>query len=176
MPLIFGGIMSLKELRERKASITKKSFSRVFIFLLIVVSCFLVWGTWLCRIYALGIGISMVWSGIASIFSGQNFLVHTGTSSPLPLFQFNPGLGNFCVGWGILCSVIVGWGKELSDKFLLIYVAILGIVNLVVGLMNLLGTLAEIFISVPGLWGSILSITIGLSIVYAGTLTWEAAK
>jgi hypothetical protein len=175
--------MNLEELWKRKASITKKSFSRVFIFLFIVVSCFfivvscfLVWGTWLCRIYALGIGISMVWSGIASIFSGQDFLVHTGTSNPLPLFQFNPGLGIFCVGWGILCSVIVSWGKELSGKFILICAAILGIVNLVIGLMNLLGMLAEIFISGHGLWGSILPILIGYPIVYAVASSWEVAK
>jgi hypothetical protein len=164
--------MNLEELWKRKASITKKSFSHVFIFLFIIISCFLVWGTWLCRIYALGIGISMVWSGIASIFSGQDFLLHTGTSNPLPLFQFNPGLGIFCVGWGIICSVIVGWGKELSDKFILI----LGIVSLVIGLINLLGMSAGIFISVSGLWRSILPILIGYPIVYAGTLPWETAK
>lgn len=70
----------------------------------------------------------------------------------------------------------MGWGKELSDKFILICAAILGIVSLVIGLINLLGMSAGIFISVSGLWRSILPILIGYPIVYAGTLPWETAK
>jgi hypothetical protein len=146
------------------------------IFLSSVVFIFFVGGKWLCRIYALGIGVSTIWIGIASIFSGQILSISTGASNPLPLFQFNPGLGSFCLGWGILRSVMLSPKKELSDKMLLTFAAILGVVNLVIGLMNLLGMSAGIFISVSGLWGSILPILIGYPIVYAVASSWEVAK
>jgi heme/copper-type cytochrome/quinol oxidase subunit 4 len=158
-------------------NITREKISNVvLIFLAFVVFLFFVGGTWLCRIYALGIGISTTWLGIASFFSGQIPLISTGASNPLPLFQFNPGLGSFCLGWGILRSVMLSRKKELPDKMLLIFAAILGIVNIVVGLINFLGMPSVLLIFMPGLWGSFLSIFIGYPIVYAVASSWEAAK
>jgi hypothetical protein len=160
-------------------NITREKISNIgLIFLASVVFIFFVGGTWLCRIYALGIGVLTVWAGIESLFNSEISLLYlyAGTSNPLPLFQFNPGLGNFCIGWGIIFSVIINLRKGTSDKFHLIGAVIFGMTNLIVGLINFLGMPSEVIVSVPRFWTSFLSIYIGLSIVYVVTSSWEAAK
>lgn len=143
--------------------------------ILIILPILLVWkiGTLLCQIYGLVIGSSILWSGIASAFRVQ-FTYIIGFSNALPLFQFNPGLGNFCLSWGILYSVIIAWRKEQGSKSYLYGAAIFGILNLIPVLTNLFTIQSGFAISIPGLLGLMISIWIGSSIVATILQSWKS--
>jgi hypothetical protein len=143
------------------------------LFLLLVMAPIVI-GTWLCQIYGVVIGSSIIWSSLSSAFKGHaSFTYLAGYSNPLPLFQFNPGLGNFCFGWGILCSLILAWGKAQGNKVYLLSAAIFGIANLIVGLINLFGIQKDIGIHISGLPGLIVSMLIGFSIVISILQSWK---
>ncbi|MDB9468258.1 hypothetical protein [Dolichospermum circinale] len=127
------------------------------------------------QISGIVVGSLMIWSGISSAFRGQaSFTYISGYHNPLPLFKFNPGLGNFCLGWGILCSVIIAWRKEKGSKVYFLYAAIFGIANLIVGLINLFTTLpTDIGIHLSGLLASIFSFFMGYSIVATILQSWK---
>ena len=128
------------------------------------------------QISGIVVGSLMIWSSISSALRGQaSFTYISGYHNPLPLFKFNPGLGNFCLGWGILYSVIIAWRKEPRGKVYFVYAAIFGIANLIVGLINLFTTLqSDIGIHLSGLLASIFSFFMGLSIVITILQSWES--
>jgi hypothetical protein len=149
---------------EETFALTNKEY-RFRLFGLLVIAPIIL-GTFLCQIYGVVIGSLIIWSGISSAFRGQaSFTYIAGAFNPLPLFQFNSGLGNFCFGWGVLCSVIIGWGKRRGAEVYLLTAAVFGIANLIVGLMNLFRMQSVLSIHIPGLSGFIISIYIGLSTV-----------
>lgn len=152
-----------------------KEFSLPTLIMLIILPILLICkiGTFLCQIYGLVIGSSIVWSCIASAFRCQ-FIYIIGFSNPLPLFQFNPGLGNFCLGWGILYSVIIAWRKEPRSKIYFFDAAIFAIANLIVGLINLFIIQSDFAISIRGVLSSILSFFMGLSIVITILQSWKS--
>lgn len=130
------------------------------------------------QISGIVVGSLMIWSGISSALRGQaSFTYISGYHNPLPLFKFNPGLGNFCLGWGILYSVIIAWRKEPRGKVYFLYAAIFGIANLILGLINLFTILqSDIGIHLSGLLASIFSFFMGLSIVITILQSWESKK
>jgi len=161
-----------KRIEETFALTNKEYWLRLFGLLIIAP---IVLGTLLCQIYGVVIGSSIAWSGILSAFKGQaSFTYITGAFNPLPLFQFNPGLGNFCFGWGVLCSGIIGWGKRRGAGMCLLTAAVFGIANLIVGLMNLFRMQSDLGIRISGLHGSIISILIGFSIVTTILQSWKS--
>jgi hypothetical protein len=131
-------------------------------------------GTWLCQVYAVLIGSKIAWTGISSLLKGQPLFQYVaGSAHPLLFFQFNPGLGNFCLGWGILCSVMISWGKAQGNIISLLVVAIFGIANLVTGLINLFRNPCVLAIHTEGFFSFLISIWIGLSIVMAVLQSWK---
>ncbi len=131
-------------------------------------------GIFLCQVYSLLIGSSIIWAGISSVFRGQpSFTYAAGYSNPLMFFQLNSGLGAVCVGLGILYSVIKGWKKVMGTGLSILIAVLFGLPNLIVGLMSLLGIDANIGITLSGWSGVVSSILIGYSIVVAVMQSWK---
>ncbi|MDX2231480.1 MAG: hypothetical protein NW220_17725 [Leptolyngbyaceae cyanobacterium bins.349] len=131
----------------------------------------------LSQIYAIIVGSSIIWSGISSMLNGQpSFTYHAGSFNPLPLFQFNPGLGNVYFGWGVLLSVFIGWKKAQGKRLLLILALLFGLATFITGLMNLRGMQVDIGMRISGLFGFLLALLIGFSLVDTVLTAWKRQK
>lgn len=172
-----------KELDQRMAdrgikgssSLGREEFSpNLFGFLLSILLVLIAIGTVLCQLYALVIGSLFIWSGISSILTGEFlFRYFAGYVNPLPFFQFNPGLGNAFLGWGVFCSALISKGRIPGKTFSMLAVTSFGIAHLITGLMNLFGIQADIAIQISGLFGSFLSVILGFIIVSTILQAWS---
>lgn len=148
-----------------KSSIASLKFSLGLVFELALVLLIVI-APPLCQIFGIMAGISIIWSNISLILSKQLSSVYIiGFSKPLFLFEFNPGLGNFCIGLGIVRLTSRFWAKLKKDQIYYIISFMFGLASIVLGLTNLLGFQVDFVIRVSELPGIFLSILIGATIV-----------
>jgi hypothetical protein len=109
-----------------------------------------------CQYYGIIVGAFTIFSGIKLAFSGQSFPV----TIFLPFLIFNNTFSSFCIGWGLMVA-------SLQKKSMLGW--ILGIANLIAGLLEIYQFKHFMQITAPGVWGALLSgiltVSLGSSMV-----------
>ncbi len=128
----------------------------------------------LFQFYGIIVGVLIFRSGILSLFANQPSIIYGVANPPngLPFFNFNPGLGYACFGWGIVYSCIVSWKKPKSDKLSLLFSFLFGGANLSAGVMRLLGYEVFFGITSQGLFGLVLSICFGSATISPILQAW----
>ncbi len=128
----------------------------------------------LFQFYGIIVGVLIFRSGILSLFANQSSIIYGVANPPngLPFFNFNPGLGYACLGWGIVYSCLVSWKKPKSDKLSLLFSFLFGGANLSAGVMRLLGYEVFFGITAQGLFGLVLSIWLGSATISPILQAW----
>ena len=105
-----------------------------------------------CQIYGILVGWSILWRGIQILLGNQTTVYVAGSPNALPLTHFNPGLGYFCFGWGLMYSGFKN-ATQREDGFTAFCAALFGLANLVVGAADLLDSPMGFGLSTPGFLG-----------------------